>query len=333
VALAVLRALEDQLLRDSRSSLVAVTTAEVALYILNNKRTFVTSMEHRHGVSITVEASARMQGANFAIEKSAAPVAPQRAAEQSAAVNMEWGFEGQQAEEAAPAEEQEAQLADTEEEGRRPRRRRRRGGGRRDEWNDQRDRPRQARANGNGEAQDGLHEPPQDQPGDAPRESLADAGEDSEQRHADDTADGGEDRRGRRRRRGRRGGRRGRDRSARDRDDFAEYDEAIAGAAQQAESEAGEERDVVPEAASSPQHDEREPEHDRRQEPQNAAPGAGNGQHSWSAPTAEDLPPAASQPEPEAPRRASEPAHVEPEPEEPARPARKGWWQRRLGGE
>ena len=73
VALAVLRALEDHLLRDARSSLTAVTTADVALYILNNKRAFVTDMERRYGVAITVQASDRMQGANFAIEKSAAP--------------------------------------------------------------------------------------------------------------------------------------------------------------------------------------------------------------------------------------------------------------------
>jgi ribonuclease E len=44
VALAVLRALEDHLLRDTNSGLVAVTTANVALYILNNKRTFITDM-------------------------------------------------------------------------------------------------------------------------------------------------------------------------------------------------------------------------------------------------------------------------------------------------
>ena len=82
VALAVLRALEDQLLRDARGSLTAVTTAEVALYILNNKRAFVTDMERRYGVTITVQASDRMQGANFAIEKSAAArPAPQKAAE------------------------------------------------------------------------------------------------------------------------------------------------------------------------------------------------------------------------------------------------------------
>ena len=98
VALAVLRALEDQLLRDARSSLTAVTTADVALYILNNKRAFVTDMERRYGVVIAVQASDRMQGANFAIERSAAQAAPQRAAER-AVVNMELGFEGQEGEE------------------------------------------------------------------------------------------------------------------------------------------------------------------------------------------------------------------------------------------
>ena len=101
VALAVLRALDDHLARDARSSLTAVTTADVALYILNNKRAFVTDMERRYGVSIAVEAGDRMQGANFAIEKSAAPVAPPKAAERPAAVNMEWGFEGQESEDAA----------------------------------------------------------------------------------------------------------------------------------------------------------------------------------------------------------------------------------------
>ncbi len=333
VALAVLRALEDQLLRDTRSSLVAVTTAEVALYILNNKRAFVTSMEHRHGVSITVEASPRMQGANFAIEKSAAPVAPQRAAEPSAAVNMEWGFEGQQADEPAPAaeEEEQPQLAETDDEGRRPRRRRRRGG-RRDEGTEQRDRPRQARVNGNGEAQDSPHEHALDQPDDAPQESYADTGEGGEEQGAD--AAGGEDRRGRRRRRGRRGGRRGRDRGGRDRDDPADQEGAVAEGAQPADDDTSHQRDETPETAPASQRDEREPEHDRQPEPQHAAAAGSNGGQSWSAPPAEDRPPAAaSQPEPKAPRRAPEPVHVEPEPDEPARPARKGWWQRRLSGE
>ncbi len=127
VALAVLRAIEDQLLRDARTSLTAVTTADVALYILNNKRPFITDMERRHGVTITVEASDRMQGANFAIEKSATQALPQKGADRSAAVNMEWGFEGQESE-GEMAEEADAPV-DRETDARRPRRRRRRGRG------------------------------------------------------------------------------------------------------------------------------------------------------------------------------------------------------------
>ena len=105
VSLAVLRALEDQLLRDARNSLTAVTTADVALYILNNKRAFVTDMERRYGITITLQASDRMQGANFAIERSAVQLAPQRTAER-AVVNMESGFDGQEGDE-EPGEEAE----------------------------------------------------------------------------------------------------------------------------------------------------------------------------------------------------------------------------------
>src|SRR5207244_8304693 len=49
-ALAGRRALAVQLLRHARNSLTAVTTADVALYILNNKRAFVTDMERRYGI-------------------------------------------------------------------------------------------------------------------------------------------------------------------------------------------------------------------------------------------------------------------------------------------
>ena len=125
VALAVLRALEDQLLRDARNSLTAVTTAEVALYILNNKRAFVTDMERRYGIAITVQASDRMQGANFAIERSAVQPAPQRTAER-AVVNMESGFDSQEGMTRTLGEEAEAPV-EREGGGRRPRRRRRRG--------------------------------------------------------------------------------------------------------------------------------------------------------------------------------------------------------------
>ncbi|MGQ0672549.1 MAG: Rne/Rng family ribonuclease [Hyphomicrobium sp.] len=94
VALAVLRGLEDALMAGARSSLIATTTAQVALYILNNKRQFINDMEARHTISVTVQSSDKLQGANFTIEKGAAPLQPVRRPDR-AAVNMEWGFEGE----------------------------------------------------------------------------------------------------------------------------------------------------------------------------------------------------------------------------------------------
>jgi ribonuclease E len=93
VALGVIRGLEDYLMRDARSSVTALTTSNVALYILNHKRSFIIEMENRFGVSVSVLASDKMQGANFGIEKSAEPLKPKRAPDR-AAVNMESGFDG-----------------------------------------------------------------------------------------------------------------------------------------------------------------------------------------------------------------------------------------------
>ena len=76
VALAVLRGLEDALMAGARTSLVATTTSQVALYILNNKRHFINEMETRHGIFIAVQASDKLQGANFTIEKGHAPPRP-----------------------------------------------------------------------------------------------------------------------------------------------------------------------------------------------------------------------------------------------------------------
>ncbi len=92
VALAVLRGLEDTLLKQP-ASLMATTTPTVALYILNHKRAFITDMEARHGITIAIEGSDRMQGANFAVEKTAAPIALAKPTPRSA-VSMDWGFDG-----------------------------------------------------------------------------------------------------------------------------------------------------------------------------------------------------------------------------------------------
>ncbi len=115
VALAVLRGIEDHLMRDSRSSVTTATTAHVALYILNNKRTYITEMESRFGVSIAVQSSERMQGANFSIEKSAAPLQAKKPA-QRAAVSMDWGFDGEEQEADAPILQEIEEIEDAEDE-------------------------------------------------------------------------------------------------------------------------------------------------------------------------------------------------------------------------
>ena len=100
IALAVIRGLEDALMSGTRMALVATTTPTVALYILNAKRAYITDMEARHGLSITVQGSDKLQGANFTIDKVAASTAePALRRRSTSAVNMEWGFAGDDGEE------------------------------------------------------------------------------------------------------------------------------------------------------------------------------------------------------------------------------------------
>jgi ribonuclease E len=338
-----------------------VTTADVALYILNNKRAFVTDMERRYGVVIAVQASDRMQGANFAIERSAAQVAPQRAAER-AVVNMESGFERQEGEEDVREDAEEATERGDGEGGRRPRRRRRRG--RRDERGDDRPPHREHRGGEraehthNDEVEDVGPEPAAyaDQPeaaedlADEPTGNLAGLGEQPSVTHGEN---GREDRPGRRRRRGRRGGRRGRDRDDAPRehsnhehgDDVSAHESDAGNGAVAPEVSRGaeaepvhEESTAIPTAATGS-----EPVRSLREEPPYAPPERERApERSWQAP-AERYPS-----EPEAPRhvepapivespppREPEPVHAQPaaEPEDPSRPVRKGWWQRKFSGE
>jgi ribonuclease E len=96
IALAVIRGLEDALMSGTRMALVATTTSQVALYILNAKRAYVTDMEARHGLSVTIQGSDKLQGANFTIDKVAAITAePALRRRSPSAVNMEWGFDGE----------------------------------------------------------------------------------------------------------------------------------------------------------------------------------------------------------------------------------------------
>ncbi|MFT3731696.1 MAG: Rne/Rng family ribonuclease [Hyphomicrobium sp.] len=228
IALAVLRGLEDAITAGASGALTATTTSPVALYILNSKRAYITDMEHRHGYSVTVLGSDRVQGANFTIERGGA-AAPVRRVER-AAVNMDWGFDG---EEEAPAFEggeiETVQNVDDAEDGvgarengrggdgdenggRRGRRRRRRGRG-------GRERGERFGFDTRGEQGSDLASAPQannDDDGDAGPSDDEDldaqptVGESGFSEDAENGANG--DKPARRRRRGRRGGRRGRDR-------------------------------------------------------------------------------------------------------------------------
>ncbi|MBB6307596.1 Rne/Rng family ribonuclease [Xanthobacter tagetidis] len=214
VALQLLRALEEQLLRSTTHNLVGRTRTEVALYVLNQKRAHLRELEERFSVTLSISADDSVTGHQpFIIEKGD-PAAPAPAAPRLTSVVQpdsilldedygeeedEDGQEGQ--EEAAEADGTEAASEERADDGsRRKRRRRRRRRGERDETR---------------EAREGDAEGEEDDE-DAVSEAEDGEGEDkADERGDEDRAEGaaeGEDENGdrRRRRRGRRGGRRNR---------------------------------------------------------------------------------------------------------------------------
>ncbi|MEP9351347.1 Rne/Rng family ribonuclease [Xanthobacter sp. KR7-225] len=216
VALQLLRALEEQLLRSTTHNLVARTRTEVALYVLNQKRAHLRDLEERFSVTLSISADDSVTGHQpFMIEKGE-PAAPAPAAPRPSSVVQPDSIlpdedyledEDEEApEEAAEAEPAEASDERTDDGARRKRRRRRRRRGERDETREARD----------GETRDGEAD------GDEDDEDAVAEGEDAEgdERAGEDQAEGAEageaegrdDENGerRRRRRGRRGGRRNR---------------------------------------------------------------------------------------------------------------------------
>ncbi len=372
VALAVLRGLEDALLAGQPSSLVATTTAQVALFILNNKRHFIADMEARHGISITVQASDKLQGANFTIDKGAARMEPVRRPERSA-VNMNWGFEGEGDTEASSAGDDHShdhddapssdgsriiEIRDDADDDREPRGERGEGsssrrGGRRRRRGRQGERPARDefrgrdgngssqpdRQNGNGQARPHRVQANEIN-GDDAGEAVADVGVSApglgDQPFAGQ-ADGGRpdgDRNSRRRRRGRRGGRRGRERDGTAQpvnhvtEEFADDFAGPTPAGGNVETQP-----VPPASQYRTGHVDHEPARPMPPPPA-AAP-------------AETPATYAAEPERRRPRHeatVSEPrlervvvtpdqAAAELPDAGPEKPARKGWWQRRLSGE
>ena len=147
IALHVLRLLEDALIKSSTHDMTIRTRSEVALYILNHKRSHLRDLERRFGVSIIVAADDTLAGANYHALERGEPAAGVKADE--AEVRQEKPpLPADDVEETEPeAREDDVEAEDQDEEGgdsseeeaespkgeggrRRRRRRRRRGGGR-----------------------------------------------------------------------------------------------------------------------------------------------------------------------------------------------------------
>jgi ribonuclease E len=185
VALDVLRSLEDRLITDGVVPLVATTAVDVALYILNQKRSHLKDIEQRYRIPITVTADENLHVSQFVIERSAES---EIGAGESAVVQMDWAHHQPSPAPAAPAESE----ADQARRRSRRRRRKRRGPG------ESEFEPVES-TSAFGETADMDEEEPERET--APREPR-------EPREARSSENGGQNRRPRRR--GRRGGRRGR---------------------------------------------------------------------------------------------------------------------------
>ncbi|PWK66923.1 ribonuclease E/G [Aminobacter sp. AP02] len=141
VALQVVRAIEEFLLKDSRSHITVKTPVATALYVLNHKRSTLVDLETRFGVTITLEADDSVGSQNHAIfrgaiaEKPANFALPVQAPAYDEPEEIEDEIIEEEEEETTVAEAQPARApqpaaAEGEQHDRKRRKRRRRRGGR-----------------------------------------------------------------------------------------------------------------------------------------------------------------------------------------------------------
>jgi ribonuclease E len=217
VALQILRAVEESLIRVSTHNLIVKTRTEVALYILNQKRSHLTDLEAQFGVSVILGVDDHLMGSTyytlergeFVQAEPRAPVTGLRAEaiiededEDDVVEAMDEENEEEAAEAATPASsssEEDGERGDGGENGKRRRRRRRRRGRGEREFG--------------AEREDGQRSSGDDAEGDeAPIEASGEAEGDAPRKEGRDEVDAAEDEAApRSRRRGRRGGRKGRE--------------------------------------------------------------------------------------------------------------------------
>ncbi|RVH83059.1 ribonuclease E/G [Sinorhizobium meliloti] len=200
VALHVLRGIEEHLLKNTTHDISVRTTPDIALYLLNQKRSSITDYEQRFGVSIFIEADAHVGAQHFAIDRGEPVENPVRIdqilqfepePEDEEEVLIEEESDEEEVEEIA-AERQDQKKGQTDEQGgrKRKRRRRRRGKG---------------AGQGADEAFADAADAVEDETGD---EAAVDDAEDEVD--ATDALNGDSEQKRKRRRRGKRGGRRSR---------------------------------------------------------------------------------------------------------------------------
>lgn len=130
IALHVLRAIEDHLLKGSKHHVIVKTKTTVALYILNQKRDHLTELEGRFGLTVTLDADETITGDYCSIlhgERAEAPKTPTMVTPDTVDIDAELDAEAEAAERdlAAAEREQENSEEENTRKRRRPRSRRR----------------------------------------------------------------------------------------------------------------------------------------------------------------------------------------------------------------
>lgn len=225
VALQLLRALEETLMKGATHDIIVRTRTDVALYVLNHKRAHLRNLEEQFKITIAINADATIAGTPAYMVERGEQVHTPEAAKQVAAAHAaamplpveEEPLEGEELGELPFEDEAEtveasdggAEAREGEGEGQRRGRRRRRGRGRRGGLDRQEDRG-EERAEGalEGEQLENFEAAATFDSG-VVEDALTEEAEDREAADNGDAADpDSEEQRGRRRRRGRRGGRR-----------------------------------------------------------------------------------------------------------------------------
>ncbi len=342
LALMVLRAIEDKVMRQPGQSVEVKVPTDVALYLLNSKRNSLIEIEARYNLAIVISADDTLTGVHYAIEKSSVKHEP--IARIAVGIDTAPAIEADEDEDDVVDEAEDESEDETEagaEASPAPRRRRRRGGRNRQD------------NRSNNDSDD------------------SETSEDEDAEKSVEARDGDEDGQPRkRRRRGRRGGRR--NRRPQDADANQSSDEVTEGAA--AEAVEGKK----PEAAEEADEEKHEAAEalDKDQKSSEAAPAKDSAEEEPKKPArrrsrkkkTDDVEAKDAEAKADPAEKAEEPAAQEPEPapepepepepvaaEAPAKPSRKkelpeegvivtssgsenaeppkkgGWWQRRLG--